>query len=660
MQRLTDLWVSRLLAFIALALIVFVVWHPLAAELSYTADPLRAYRSMQQIGDQCVASFDRYPEGLNFQSLWNLPRDLKPILVPFRRDPNYVRPANDRYVYVRCDFSIPELPEIGRQRFISLGRLFGKAEVRLNGQLVWAQEKVEMPILAIPYETKGGAASLEIIAFAKEGSRGPASLLPLVLTANVDDIRSLSFWVSYRAASQGLPGVGIAFAFSMLFFICYWRGLRYRDVLWALVAFSSYGALVGLNFSLTGERTALGDLIVDHLSWVTHLATAATIYSFLRLPGSNLKIFLVVAGGCFVNYLRTLLPIEFRNMFGLYTRNDPYFFAVIFALLLAAVLREDKSKLPVRRLRQMRMLSAVLIFGIISWTVSGIIAMRTGVDFSGYVLFFILVAYGLFLSFDLVVYHRAYFTEKSLKEDEVRQRTALEERLELGERIQKMLMPGDFHPRFDPWEIDILYESAERMAGDWFTYTKKNDVVWAFCGDVVGKGPQAAIATSSLLTTLRNSTQHGSSINEVIRQTDQSLSGVFLSSMVSTIAGAELHANGTVRSMAHGFVGWIHLSARGGARVIPGRGSLLGTGEIGEINFHQHEMEPGDRLLIFSDGVADGSRASYKILKELESHHQTMSPAEIIDLVKEMGSVSALIDDKVMLVVSYQPGSKKN
>ena len=71
-------------------------------------------------------------------------------------------------------------------------------------------------------------------------------------------------------------------------------------------------------------------------------------------------------------------------------------------------------------------------------------------------------------------------------------------------------------------------------------------------------------------------------------------------------------------------------------------------------------MEPGDRLLIFSDGVADGSRASYKILKELESHHQTMSPAEIIDLVKEMGSVSALIDDKVMLVVSYQPGSKKN
>jgi serine phosphatase RsbU (regulator of sigma subunit) len=71
-------------------------------------------------------------------------------------------------------------------------------------------------------------------------------------------------------------------------------------------------------------------------------------------------------------------------------------------------------------------------------------------------------------------------------------------------------------------------------------------------------------------------------------------------------------------------------------------------------------MEPGDRLLIFSDGVADGARASYKILKELESRHHNMSPAEIIELVKEMGRVSALIDDKVMLVLSYQPGSKKN
>lgn len=216
-------------------------------------------------------------------------------------------------------------------------------------------------------------------------------------------------------------------------------------------------------------------------------------------------------------------------------------------------------------------------------------------------------------------------------------------------------MPADFHPHIGSWKIDILYESAELMAGDWLTYFRRDRTIWALCGDVVGKGPQAAIATSSLLTTLYNSSEESSSLADVIKRTDRSLSKIFKTSMVSTVAAAELLNEGTARLMAHGFMGWILLPVKGKARQIPGRGSSLGSGLISDIIFHEEQLAPGDRLLVFSDGVADGSRASHKIIKSLDGKCGQMTANEIMAAVVNIGRSSVTVDDKTMMILTYLP-----
>ena len=84
--------------------------------------------------------------------------------------------------------------------------------------------------------------------------------------------------------------------------------------------------------------------------------------------------------------------------------------------------------------------------------------------------------------------------------------------------------------------------------------------------------------------------------------------------------------------------------------LITQRGPSLGVSSETVWASREVQMAKGDRMLIFSDGVADGSRVLKKLCESLKNT-QSNSLGEVIRLVLDVGKSSAVEDDRTVVIV---------
>ena len=418
-----------ILAIIAIALVSWIFARPFIDEIKHTAKITRYFDSMNVIGDHCTAVIEQPPTPSDMASLWVTPKNPKPMLIPFRRDPKYTLPPEGSYSYTRCTFTLMPATNQALQRFLILGRIFGQAEVRVNGTLLWTQSSTKFPIIGIPTTVPSGESVLEILAMdgKHEGFSGPATALPIIATNNVEDVQLLNFMMMYYdKSSKGLARLGVAFAFSLLFFICYWRGLRYPDVMSALIAFAAYGISAGASYTLNGPVSPSFSMLADYAGWVSSIASCALIYTFLRLPASPAKVFSLSGAAVFIYGVVKFLPVETRLFLGFGNGRNALYFALFYGFVLVQLWRENLAAIPERKRLQRRIVAGIITLATASFLVTVFGAFHYSIDFTPLVKFLVLVMYGLILSVDLVMYHRGYFEEKSLKEQEQVKRREVE------------------------------------------------------------------------------------------------------------------------------------------------------------------------------------------------------------------------------------------
>jgi len=192
------------------------------------------------------------------------------------------------------------------------------------------------------------------------------------------------------------------------------------------------------------------------------------------------------------------------------------------------------------------------------------------------------------------------------QETEVSRQAVVRERLAQAAGVQRELLP-DTVPRLDDYDLAGTCMLAEEVGGDFFDWsTDVPGTLTLSLGDVMGKGLSAAILMAAVGSALRAGSRLPTVQAAVESLADSIARNIEKMGMFVTLFHGRLDvATGTVTYVdaGHGLA----LVIRAGGEVLhPGPTSLpLGTLANQTYRSASLLLEPGDALIVFSDGVLD-------------------------------------------------------
>jgi len=212
-----------------------------------------------------------------------------------------------------------------------------------------------------------------------------------------------------------------------------------------------------------------------------------------------------------------------------------------------------------------------------------------------------------------------------LRRSEGRADLANQRELDEARRIQQQLMPSET-PQIPGFQIAASWRPARITSGDYFDVLRFNDGLLGLCiADVCGKGMPAAMLMSNLQAAVKAFATAGASPRELCGQINRLMCGNIAQGKFISLFYAVLDAGrSTLTSCNAGHNPPILVSSAGVRRLDVG-GVVLGVMERWEYNEQKVPLHPGDRLLMYTDGIteccnAGGEEFGEQRLMELATH----------------------------------------
>lgn len=242
------------------------------------------------------------------------------------------------------------------------------------------------------------------------------------------------------------------------------------------------------------------------------------------------------------------------------------------------------------------------------------------------------------------------------------EKARLERDLDLAGEIQRGLMPQA--PGTIPgFEVHGWYRAAESAGGDFYDFvTAKDDRMGVVVGDVTGHGIGPALITASAQAGLRSYLRLLGDAGQALTLLNQDLCERSEDGRFLTLFLAVLASDGTVETINAGHPSALHWHAKDGTcTTVDGGGPALGMipGETFESN-GTIELEPGDALLAFSDGVSELKCPDGELLGEeglADLFCTCMGEGEALEATlislaeRALGSGAGIVDDDITLLV---------
>ncbi|MBN2183875.1 MAG: PP2C family protein-serine/threonine phosphatase [Candidatus Krumholzibacteriota bacterium] len=225
--------------------------------------------------------------------------------------------------------------------------------------------------------------------------------------------------------------------------------------------------------------------------------------------------------------------------------------------------------------------------------------------------------------------------------------------------IQKSLLPRN-DPHFKGYDISGRFVPAERVGGDLYDFNILEEGVLSFAiGDASGHGLPAALLARDVVTGLRMGIENDMKISSVIRKLNAVIHKSQLSTRFVSLVYGELERNGTLVYINAGHPPPLHFRD-GSVTQLDVGGTILGPLEETIFNRGFAFMDPGDLLVMFSDGIfeitnSDNDMYGTERLTDVVGQNKGESSAVIIDRVFKSitafrGS-SIFSDDATLLVI---------
>jgi len=195
-------------------------------------------------------------------------------------------------------------------------------------------------------------------------------------------------------------------------------------------------------------------------------------------------------------------------------------------------------------------------------------------------------------------------------EDITEQKRAEQAQRHIAATLQRSLLPPSL-PDIAGFELAARFRAQGRdneVGGDFYDVFETGDGRWAIVvGDVSGKGPDAAATTALARYTLRTAAMQEGSPSAILRVLNEGLLREGGSDNCCTAVVALLSVGVSGARVDLG-VGGHPLPLRlcgEQAREVGSGGTLLGAFEDPDLKDESVELEPGDALVLYTDGVLD-------------------------------------------------------
>ncbi len=243
---------------------------------------------------------------------------------------------------------------------------------------------------------------------------------------------------------------------------------------------------------------------------------------------------------------------------------------------------------------------------------------------------------------------------------EVQQR-AMERDLDLASSIQANLLPAN-NLRRDGWWASYYYEPAGPVSGDYCDIIQghaENDQTFFLVGDVSGKGVAASLLMSQLHAIFRSLISTPLPIDNLLERANRLLSESTSSSHFATLVSVRAMPSGHVEICNAGHCPPL-LIRRNGVTAFESTGLPLGIFFRTEYHCHETLLDPGDTLLLYTDGLTEARNSAEleygeERLKNLAASSRNLQPEEMISaILKDLDAfrgVTPKLDDLTMLVL---------
>jgi serine phosphatase RsbU (regulator of sigma subunit) len=234
------------------------------------------------------------------------------------------------------------------------------------------------------------------------------------------------------------------------------------------------------------------------------------------------------------------------------------------------------------------------------------------------------------------------------------------ERSEIARTLQSSLLPEAL-PVLPGWEIAALYRPVgheSEVGGDFYDFWEVDGDWLMMIGDVTGKGVGAATVTSLVRHTAWAASDFDHRPAAVLERIDAALKRRPSLSVCTALCLRLADGRGTLAAGGHPLP---LLTGEGGVREVGHHGTLLGAFTSVEWPEASFDMQPGETLVAFTDGVTDtvgrnDERFGLGRLKEILAHVQNESPMAIRERLVaalEDFQVGEQADDTAIVIMRF-------
>ena len=246
--------------------------------------------------------------------------------------------------------------------------------------------------------------------------------------------------------------------------------------------------------------------------------------------------------------------------------------------------------------------------------------------------------------------------------------------LELGSQIQASMLPSTFPAFPDNDEIDIYASMtpAKEVGGDFYDFFfVDEDHLCINIADVSGKGIPAALFMMASKIILANNAKMDKSPAEILTDTNNSISSNNQQEMFVTVWLGILELSTGKLVAANAGHEYPTLMQPGGKfeLIKDKHGFVIGGMEGVKYTEYELQMDPGSKLFVYTDGVAEATNAENELfgtdrMLDALNKNTDATPYEVLQNVQD--GVDAFVkeaeqfDDLTMLCVSYKGPDKQD
>ncbi len=240
---------------------------------------------------------------------------------------------------------------------------------------------------------------------------------------------------------------------------------------------------------------------------------------------------------------------------------------------------------------------------------------------------------------------------------------SLERDVGIASRIVDNLLP-DADPVVAGWDVAGALRPARIVGGDYYDFLQDGATTTVVVADVAGHALPATLQLTVVRSALRWVWGTDAGPGAVVEQMaavlyeDLSRSDTFLSLFLMDVAG-----DGRITYANAGHPPALLVRADGTSRQLDAEGMVMGVAQETEHLQMEHRVEPGDRLVVLTDGVLEaggmptGEQFGWErvegVLREVADLPAGMQVQAVLDAVEVYGTDDAERDDRTVVVLRY-------